>query len=74
MDLKEKFINSFLNGCSFAVGLVFTVIFAFGVCSVFLNHCPGVNTFLKDQYAVTIANEKLTSKDKMALSQLLEKK
>lgn len=56
MDLKEKIINSFLNGCSFAVGLVFTVIFAFGICSVFLNHCPGVNTFLKDQYAVTIEN------------------
>lgn len=73
MDLKEKFINNFLNGCSFAVGLVFTLIFAFGLCSVFLTHCPGVNTFLKDQYTATVTNENLTPKDKMTLSQLLEK-
>ncbi len=73
MNLKEKIINNFLNGCSVAVGLVFTVIFAFGICSVFLKHCPGINTFLKDQYTVTVTNEQLAPKDKIALSQLLEK-
>lgn len=73
MNLKEKFTNSFLNGCGFAVGLVFTIVFAFGICSVFLKHCPGVNTFLKDQYAITVSNENLTPKEKISLSKLLEK-
>lgn len=73
MNLKEKFTNSFLNGCGFTVGLVFTIVFAFGICSVFLKHCPGVNTFLKDQYVVTVSNEYLTPKEKISLSKLLEK-
>ncbi len=73
MNLKENLTNSFLNGCGVAVGFVFTVVLAFGVCSVFLKHCPGVNTFLKDQYAITVSNEYLTPKDKISLSNLLER-
>lgn len=73
MNLKENIKNSFLNGCGFAVGLVFTVVFAFGVCSVFLKHCPGINTFLKDQYVITMEKECLTPNDKISISQLLEK-
>lgn len=73
MNLKENLTNSFLNGCGVAVGFVFTVVLAFGVCSVLLKHCPGVNTFLKDQYAITVSNEYLTPKDKISLSNLLER-
>ena len=73
MNIKEKFINNFFNGCGLAVGFVFTLIFAFGICSIFTKHYPGVNTFLKDQYTVTASNEHLTHKDKISLSQLLEK-
>lgn len=73
MNLKEKLMNKFLSGCSFAIGVIFIGIVAFGTCSVFFHHCPGANTFLKDQYVLTNQNEPLSQKDKTSLSQLVEK-
>ena len=71
---KDKFINNFLQGCSIATGLVFTFILAFGLCSVFLNHCPGINTFLKDQYVISQTNNNNLSKNEQKyLDVLIEK-